>query len=136
MSKYPFLMSTDRYQFYADYFTIAAEAGLKSGQALYKAINPLERVNLNSFDQYDNAIISRNALLVALQSSYEQIFSSAVSTDPMKDAFTALSNHIVTYAGQSLNTYLSDNSLTVKPRYARIHRLVVGETISDINIES
>lgn len=135
MSKQPFLIPSEKYQFYADYFAIAAEAGLEVGRSLYKAIDPLERVNFNSFEKYENAAVSRNTLLAILQSSYEQIFTNAVSLDPMRDAFVALADHILQYYGSPVNTYLSDNSLKVKRTYARIHRLATGETISDANIE-
>lgn len=129
------LIAQSRYQFYADYFALAAEAGLEISRAIFRGIDPLERVNFTTFSVYENAITSRNTLLTALKSSYEQIFTNAVSLDPMRDAFVALSDHIVKYSGQTIDGYLTDKSIQVPTTYAKIHRLSTGETISIVNIE-
>jgi len=130
-----FQISNDKFSFYADYFVLAANAGSESNQSLFETLDFIERVNISTFDVVENALSNKNEMIQTLRSSYEQVTTSAVSLEPMRDAFVALSNHIYKFTQNNLDSYLSSNGLKVKSTYARIHRLATGETISLGNIE-
>ncbi len=128
-------ISNNRYQFYSDNFAIAAEAGLGMSRALFKGIDPVDRVNTSTFEVYLNSVEARNELIISLQNSYEQIFISAGSLEPMRNAFIELANHIQKFTNSTIDAYLTDTGQQVQNTYAKIHRLATGETISAPNIE-
>lgn len=129
-----FQISDQQFQFYADYFAVAADAGLSSARSLFEAIDPINRVDLSTFDLYNSARAVQSSMVTALRTSYETIFTSAVSLEPMRDSFVALANHIAEFTASGVDDYLTSNGLQVRQTYASIHRLSTGETISDANI--
>jgi len=128
-------ISNTRYQFYNEYFAITAESGLESSRSLFKSIDPVNRVDISTFELYLNVVEARNDLIISLHNSYEEIFTSAVSLEPMRDAFIELANHIQKFTSDTVDAYLTNTGQQVKNTYARIHRLATGETISATNIK-
>lgn len=129
------LISTERFLEYADYFALIADSGINSAKSIFGTISIVINVNTATYENRDNAISVRNSLAIDLQSSYEQISTSAVSLEPMRDAFRELSDHILFHTVDTVDNYLTNNSLKVKSTYARINRLSTGETISAENRE-
>lgn len=128
------LMSRSRFVVYKDYFTTIAESGLEAAKALTSGISAVQNVDVTTYSNVSEAASARNSLLVDLQSSYEQIFTTGVALSPMSGAFRELSDHIQFHTDQNLNTYLENRALKVSATYAKIHRLSTGETIDIENI--
>ncbi len=118
---------------YSTYFALAASAGLRSAQRFHYAIQSAEVVDTSTFEIYQDALNARNSLLINLRSSYERIFSNAFELRPMEDSFVGLAEHILKFAGQSVDDYLTTRALKVMPTYANISGLL-GEAISDDNL--
>lgn len=128
-------MDTDRFQIYADYFTLAAKAGRESANTMFDALDPLTHVRVQTFLVFENAISAKNTMIQTIESSYERMVTNAINVDPMANSFKYLADHVKRSSGASnLDEYLSDNSIQVSSTYAEIHRIVTGETISDANI--
>lgn len=126
-------ISNTRYEYYVNTFTSTAEAGIKSSQALYVAINPISRARFSSFEVKRDALNATNALAGAIASSYEIIFADAHSVHPMREAFRDLADHIRQWTGKTLDQYLADEGISVSNTYAKISN-VVDEEISSGSI--
>ena len=127
------LISADRFLVYVDYFTIAAQAGLQSAEALVNAINYSQNINLETLGVATVADAAQSALSQTLVTSYKQILISAQSTIAMSDAFRALIDHIKTFTGDTLNAYLTSNGIKVTSTFADLCR-IFGEIIDSSNI--
>jgi len=128
------LMSTSRFQFYADYFAYVAEAGLSSARPLVSAVQAALQVDVSTFEFVNDAFQARNYLISTLQSSYEKIYSEAYSLGYMRQSFLALSDHIRQWTGKNVNSYLEDNGIKVFTAYASI-MTALGDAISEQNVE-
>lgn len=124
----------EKFEFYSSYFVTAAKAGMKMAQTFYDAIDPADRVDAKTFDQFPNALSTRNDLLMNIESSYERILTYASSMDPIRDSFVSLSEHIIKYTGLTIDEYLEDNDLKITTTYAELSRLS-GYPISSSNID-
>ncbi len=127
------LISTDRFQFYADYFALASTAGIESASTFFPVVASVVSVDIKTYAYFEEAFVSKNALVGNLRSSYEQIFSNALSLEPMRDAFVSLSDHIKEFTGGSVDEYLTLNDIKVDGVYARISNLT-GNIITSGNI--
>jgi hypothetical protein len=127
------LIDSDDFLVYADYFALAARSGLRSAQSLFRAIQYISGVRVNSFEVFADTFNSKNGMILELQNAYEKIFASAYASDPMKEAFTELANHIKKYSGLELNNYLEQNGIQVDKTYAQLSTLF-GDEIDSGNI--
>ena len=92
-------------------------------------------VDVYSYSYYEEAYTVKNMLIHNLHSSYEQLFTSAYSLEPMRDSFFYLAKHIKDFSDSStLNEYLADNEIKVERTYANISNLA-GDPVSESNIK-
>ena len=124
----------DTINYYTDYFALAAESGLEIANAVFRASRIAPNIRVASFSNFVDATVSKNELVDNLESSYERVFISAISIEPMREAFDELSKYIKKLASGDVDDYFTDNSLKVDRTYAQISS-ILGYTISEANIE-
>ena len=126
-------MIENSFSFYADYYAYIAESGLNCAQSLFKAIDPIQRIDLLTFDLFEDAQSARDDFNFAIQTSYETVFSNVHQTASMETAFNALANYVKRNHA-SVDDFLSSFGIQVLPVYASISN-VLGESISSNNIK-
>lgn len=122
-----------RIEFYTDYFTMTAEAGVASSRELGAARSVIALADIQTFvdDRYGQS--AKNSFYASAQRSYETIFSNAISTTSMQESFNALAKYINDISGMNVSDYLSSNGIKVSPTYANLSQLF-GEPIDTSNI--
>lgn len=125
-------MLADKIQYYADYYALTAESGLNSSKNIFDAISIAKSIRLSTIPIPLDAVVAHNQLVSNLESTYEIIFTSAFSLEPMDQAFNALSSYIKKYAS-TVDEFLSDNNIDVDETYAQLSRLY-GHPVSEENI--
>ncbi len=124
----------DEFIYYTDYFAKAALAGITSSRKILEAVNYAKTINITTFEEHRDAIVSRNALATSLQTAYQYSYAFTSSTAVMKDSFNELSKWVLESSGAaSINDYLEDNSIQVNSTYAKLSA-GFGEPIEDDNI--
>lgn len=128
-------MSTlDNIDYYTDYFAWAAESGLKIANSVFTASRVASTIRISSFNEFTDAVVSLSELVDNLESSYERVFISAISIEPMREAFDELSKYIKKLSTGDVDDYFTANNLKVDRTYAQISS-ILGYTISESNIE-
>lgn len=121
-------------EFYTSYYSMAAISGIESAKSINKAIKSIESVNFSTFSKFQDAVVSRNNLFITLRAAYENVFTNALSTNPMSAAFDSLSKYILESNNQTLDEYLTEKNIKVSRQYANISR-ITSEEIGTANIK-
>lgn len=126
-------MIKESIEFYTSYFSLAAISGIAESKSIYETLSVIQSVNVRSFSVFQDAVSARNNLFTTLKSSYETLFTNAISTHPMKNAFDGLAKYISENSGQTVDEYLTEKSIQVSREYANISQ-ILGEDISSNNV--
>jgi len=127
-------VSTTRFLEYVGEFRDIANSGLTAAQRLFGAIAIAQSIDPTTANRFENIVSHKSELVVSLQAAYEHIYTEAIGLPPMQDTFVALANHIKDWTGQTVDQYLTSNSMQVNQTYANIHRMTTTEVISSANI--
>ena len=123
----------ERFIFYADYFAMAAEAGLESARSIFNAYTAAVLVNFNTVTNRQTAAKDRNDLAMTLRTTYDLVLINAVALQPMREAFVFLAAHIKRFTGNNIDDYLTAQGIQVDRTYANIAN-ITGEIVSETNI--
>lgn len=118
---------------YSDDFALAARAGLERAISLFDSISTINSVDSNTIAKPVNAVSAKSGFNRAMDLAYEHVWTDGQSIGPIRVAFEALADYVKHETGLTIDDYLTDKSIKVKPTYARISNLI-GETISAGNI--
>ncbi len=124
------------FTFYSDYYAFIARAGIDSAQSLFRSIEAIQKIDITTFDRFENAQANRDDFDFNIRTSYEEVFTSMISTVPMETSFTALSRHIRQIEGYAdVNAFVEFFGIRVLPTYAALSN-IFGETIEAANIRN
>ena len=122
------------FEFYSDYYAYIAQSGMHAAQALFRAISPIQQIDMLTFDIFTDAQVARDDLDFGIRTAYETVFSNMYSVNSMEAAFTSLARHIRQTEGyESVNAFIEAFGIQVLPAYASLSN-VFGETIETGNI--
>lgn len=120
------------FNFYADYYAYIAQSGIKCANAIFKAISPIQRIDITTFDIFEDAQAARDDFDFAIRTSYETVFTNVYQTTSMQNSFVALANHVKKDFA-SVDIFVTEFGVKVLPAYASLSN-VFGEPIDTGNI--
>lgn len=125
----------ENFLFYADYFAYIAESGLNRARDLFPAISTSTRVDVLTIINRTTTDIATRNMSRMLDTSYEYLWLDGQHIDPIRDAFTGLSDYILKSTGLGVTAYIEQQGIAVLPQYARLAN-IFGETIKAPNIRN
>lgn len=125
-------ISNDKFVQYTSYFGEIAQAGMWSAESLRGSSDIVQRVDVSTFDVFRDALEAQFDLVANLQTAYVNVSTDAYNVAAWRLAFQALSDHIRTWTGGSIDAYLTAQGIQVNRKYAQI----TSDTISEENVES
>lgn len=125
---------SERFLYYSDYYAYIARAGRECASSLFETISTAQRIDITTFNVFEDALSARDNLNFSLQTSYETVFSNVYQTSSMQVAFDALAKYVVKTEGYpSVNDLLTTLGIRVLPAYASLSN-IFGQTIDTGNI--
>ena len=113
-------LSRDNIIWYTDYFAMASIAGVRRANALFPAIIATQLSDIYTMENIAKGPVAKGNLLEILQNAYELIYSGGLSLEPMRRAFTSLSNYIMEVSTMTVDDYFTAESIKVPKIYANL----------------
>ena len=127
-------LSSTNFLFYADYFAHIADSGLNRARALFPGIEASLRTDLTTIVNKNNTNV-QSILTRKLDTAYEYLWLDGQNLNQIRDAFNGLSKYVLESTGSDVETFLTQNGITVKSTYATLAN-IFGENISESNISA
>ena len=125
-------LSSSNFLFYADYFAYIADSGLNRARTLFPGIETSLRTDISTIVNKNNTN-AQSILTRKLDTAYEYLWLDGQNLNQIRDAFNGLSKYVLESTGSDVETFLTQNGITVKSTYATLAN-IFGENVSEINI--